>query len=120
MEAEAILGEALNRSYHHVEVNLGDGSIDLNKILIDSQSIADHNLAAAEALDTWGDTDTIMGVENVRGTSSADILLEVSREYLDKHMGGTLLPEGRCGWQRVVEWSGVWSCVVLKRKKSKW
>ena len=74
MEAEAILGEALNRSYHHVEVNLGDGSVDLTKILIDSQSIADHHLAAAEALDTWGDTDTIMGVENVRGTSNADIL----------------------------------------------
>ena len=37
MEAEAILGEALNRSYHHVEVNLGDGSVDLNKILIDSK-----------------------------------------------------------------------------------
>ena len=74
MEAEAILGEALNRSYHHVEVNLGDGSVDLNKILIDSNSIADHHLAAAEVLDTWGDTDTIMGVENVRGTSNADIL----------------------------------------------
>ncbi|MEC7190661.1 MAG: hypothetical protein VXW18_06130, partial [Pseudomonadota bacterium] len=74
MEAEAILGEALNRSYHHVEVNLGDGSVDLNKILIDSHSIADHHLAAAEVLDTWGDTDTIMGVENVRGTSNADIL----------------------------------------------
>ena len=75
METEALLGEALNRHHHHVEVNLGDGDIGLADLMIDGASVADAEIAAGTATDLWGDQDTVVGVENVVGSSGDDLLL---------------------------------------------
>ena len=80
METEALLGEALNRHHHHVEVNLGDGHIGLTDLMIDGASVADAEIAAGSATDLWGDQDTIVGVENVVGSSGDDLLLGSAEE----------------------------------------
>ena len=62
---EEIIGSQLNKiSNHHVKVNLGDGDVQLGDILIDART----------ADDIWGAKDTIIGIENVRGTSGDDIV----------------------------------------------
>ena len=75
MESEALLGEAINRHHQHVEVNLGDGHIGLKDLMIDGASVADAEIDGGSAIDLWGDQDTIVGVENVVGSSGDDLLL---------------------------------------------
>ena len=61
---EEVIGTELNNIHNHVKVNLGDGSVDLDGIMVDARSVKD----------IWGSTDTIVGVENVRTTLGDDIV----------------------------------------------
>ena len=74
METEALLGLSLNRLHNHVEVNLGDGHINLAHLMIDGASVADAEIAAGSANDLWNHQDTVIGVENVVGSSGDDFL----------------------------------------------
>ena len=64
LATEELIGSAITKINNHVEINLGNDELKLNDILIDSRS----------AEDMWGNTDTILGIENAYGTSGNDII----------------------------------------------
>ena len=64
LATEDVIGSTINKINNHVEVNLGDSSLTLNSILIDSRS----------AEDMWGGKDSILGIENVYGSSGDDAI----------------------------------------------
>jgi len=65
---------------HGVVVNLSDSAYDLDSLdpIYNSTANNDPTIAANSATDTYGDTDTLSGIENVIGTKFDDVFINAT------------------------------------------
>ncbi|WP_353861984.1 FG-GAP-like repeat-containing protein [Azospirillum formosense] len=78
----------------------GAGSMDLADYQ-NSPSGVSVNLATGLAQDGWGGTDTLVGIERVRGTNFADLLIGSDGNDRFDPMGGNDTIDGGAGFDRV-------------------
>ena len=101
-----------------MEVNLGDGLIGLSDLMIDGASVADAEIAAGSATDLWGDQDTVIGVENVVGSSGDDLLFGSVEENSIAGGAGDDLIYGGAGSDVLEGGYGADTFIYLSRDKA--